>query len=412
MVQVEDIFRQGEVVATGEQLEFPRISNVGKNTRIWQMYMRLVDPKDGSVIPWDASYLETPDMELELEAEYWSEYGVQGKKNTVSARTRVAAGKNAGKKNAINRVCSALVKINALYKHKIDRGYSANPISSIRSTPFLQAAHKYTPDTEIKFPVYAQPKLDGARAGIMRDAIYSRAQIQYTGIDEIRAVARAVFDAYPEMVLDGEMYIHGLSLQQVISQLRNPEKQSGIEFHIFDVFDLSRPDLPFSERLRIKDALFNKFLRKSPAFRNVETVELHSREDIEKYYKNKLDEGYEGIMLRSADGVYEFSHSREKRSKHLLKYKPTFTSEFEIVDFTAGEHGKEKGALIWVLKNADGKVFTSAPKGVNYKERYALYKQFQKNFPHAGKMGTVEYCALSDDGVPLRAKFVVVRDYE
>jgi ATP-dependent DNA ligase len=61
------------------------------------------------------------------------------------------------------------------------------------------------------------------------------------------------------------------------------------------------------------------------------------------------------------------------RSKHLLKYKPLFDEEFEIVDYKSGDKGKEIGAIIFVLKTKDDKTFNAVPN-MPYEERYSLYK--------------------------------------
>lgn len=62
----------------------------------------------------------------------------------------------------------------------------------------------------------------------------------------------------------------------------------------------------------------------------------------------------------------------------MLKYKPLFDDEFEIVGYKSGEKGKEIDAIIFILKTTDDKLFNAVPN-MPYEERYNLFKQAAKN---------------------------------
>lgn len=94
--------------------------------------------------------------------------------------------------------------------------------------------------------------------------------------------------------------------------------------------------------------------------------------------------------------------------------KKKMTDEFEVVNYTEGSRGKDKGAIIWVAKTKDGAFFNVTPKNITYEERYALFAECKKHFKtkYLGRMLTVEYEDLSKTNVPQRAKAVGFRDYE
>jgi DNA ligase-1 len=113
-------------------------------------------------------------------------------------------------------------------------------------------------------------------------------------------------------------------------------------------------------------------------------------------------EGYEGIMLRNATGVY-----RGVRSKELQKYKEFQDDEYEVVDFRQGE-GQEEGCVLWVCRTPSGIPFSVRPRGTR-EDRAVLY---QKGADYVGQMLTVRFQELTDDGVPRFPVGIAFRDYE
>jgi hypothetical protein len=103
----------------------------------------------------------------------------------------------------------------------------------------------------------------------------------------------------------------------------------------------------------------------------------------------------------------------------MRKRKPRYSAEYEIIGWTEGTKGKDKNAIIWILKtkldrdkNLQPVVFTATPVNMNYKERYDIFNRMTHKIfdtEYKGKMMTVEYDDISNDGVPLRAKAKNIR---
>jgi DNA ligase-1 len=129
----------------------------------------------------------------------------------------------------------------------------------------------------------------------------------------------------------------------------------------------------------------------------------NSFDDIKKYHDECVEEGYEGIIIRNPNGVYEFGF----RSNDLIKYKEFIDSEFIIIDVVEAT-GRDAGTAVFVCVTEDGKVFNVKPKG----SKKLRTEYFTNKENYINKKLTVRYQGLSDDGIPRFPSGVVVRDYE
>ncbi len=135
----------------------------------------------------------------------------------------------------------------------------------------------------------------------------------------------------------------------------------------------------------------------------VETVEVNSEEEIQKYHDKWVQEGFEGIIIRNKDGKYKVKH----RSKDLQKYKEFKDEEFEIIGGHEGT-GSDAGTVVFEVKTQSGKTFSVRPRGT--KELRSAMLQDLKSL--IGKELTVRYQELSEDGIPIFPVGIEVRDYE
>jgi hypothetical protein len=105
------------------------------------------------------------------------------------------------------------------------------------------------------------------------------------------------------------------------------------------------------------------------------------------------------------------------RSRNLLKRKEVYDAEYEIVDFTQGKNGVEINAVIWICQTPNKKLFNVTPN-LPLKSRYKIFNEckaknndgFIKKYKN--RLLTIEYRALSSDGIPLHSKGITIRDFE
>ena len=123
----------------------------------------------------------------------------------------------------------------------------------------------------------------------------------------------------------------------------------------------------------------------------METLTANSPDQIKPLHDQFVAEGFEGIMLRAADGPYQVN----KRSKYLQKYKEFMDDEFRIVGFHEGS-GNEKGAVVWDCVTKDAQAFAVRPRGT-FEARKLLFQDAAANI---GKWLTVIFQEYSTDGIP------------
>jgi len=228
-------------------------------------------------------------------------------------------------------------------------------------------------------PFYVQPKLDGVRLLVSNKGCFSRTGKPVHGVDHL---ANGLKDGE---YLDGECYAPNKTFEEITSMFKmNPES---LEFHVFDYFDMNRPNLTFEERMKHV---------------TVDTFHVKKKSEIVGYHDMFVSQGHEGIMIRDAMSTYEIG----KRSNYLLKYKAFQTEEYPIVDVKEGT-GREKGTAIWICKTGE-QHFSVKPEGTLEKRREYLVEKEK----YIGKQLTVRFQNLTAIGVPRFPVGVVVRDYE
>tara|TARA_R110001606_G_scaffold140835_1_gene279820 strand:+ start:291 stop:1250 length:960 start_codon:yes stop_codon:yes gene_type:complete len=226
---------------------------------------------------------------------------------------------------------------------------------------------------------YVQPKLDGIRLLVSNKGCFSRTGKPVQGVEHL---ARGLKEGE---YLDGECYAPNKTFEEITSMFKMNPKE--LEFHVFDYFDLKRPDLTFEER---KDRV------------SVDTFLLKKKSDVQRYHDMFVRQGYEGIMIREASSTYEIG----KRSNYLLKYKAFQTEEYPIVDVKEGT-GREKGTAIWICQVGDHQ-FSVRPEGTLETRRQLLLDKDR----YIGKPLTVRFQNLTALGIPRFPVGVAVRDYE
>jgi len=258
---------------------------------------------------------------------------------------------------------------------------------------------------KIGFPAYVQRKYDGIRClSYMKNGeviLESRKGIQFQNFLKLKAELELLFQHMPpNFYFDGELYTDKLDFEVISGLIRlheNKVKQTDIElidkieYHIYDFFDANQPDLPYE----IREENLKKFLKENTKAnslcKEVETFIVNKLQDIKTYHDKFAQEGYEGIMIRDKNGIYE----PNKRSKYLQKFKEFMEEEFQIIGYHEGS-GDEKGAIIWDCRTKDGKTFAVRPKGT-FESRQKLFLEGDK---YIERNLTVIFQEYSSDGIP------------
>ena len=434
--------------------EFPVLTSIDKagRTRLWKISIYLTTPEFASrnwAQDWVFNPAETREIrdeyfdvsEIPLYAVVFATYGITGGKMSLPPPTIITEGPKGlvGKVNARNAFTQALIDARNKWLEKQSAGYftadsgnaanqsqssrpSATAATAATAAParesgggqyFAMSAEKYV---KIGFPCYSQPKLDGVRCLMTRPGSgpvlkLSREHKTWPGFAEFDTALAPAFDAHPGLYLDGEFYVHGLRLQEISGIARNAVKKRQLEYHVFDAFIGTEAGIsqPFSERLELLKSIFR--LVKSPIVIQVDTEYVTDQASLDKIYEEYLDFEYEGQMVRTPSGPYLTSKYREMRSRELLKRKIRVDAEFAIVRVECGKNGRAAGAFQAICVTPGGIEFAASTKDMTFEAAKELYREAVAHPDRfIGKMATIEFEVLSKTGVPLKPKFVQVRE--
>ncbi len=429
----------GELSEDRKTFSFPKIESInahGARTE-WRVIVKLFRDHAGKAaaavpkeafIEIDDKYFDNKPMPANIYGwiEVISKTGEKGKIRDVVG-TIVREGKNKGRSNETNVFCQTLR--DALSRHNKQLKKTALEQAKVGSTqrypPMLAKLKK-----DLKKPidytrrVFVQRKYNGVRTVATLDKgpadsefviTYGRRKLLYPGFayikQELLPVLKYYWEEGRELYLDGEIYKHGMALQDISGLARREDKPEDVhlDYVIYDCFVANEPKLTYGQRKALLDEIFENF----DHFRNTilaETWEVHSEDEVDGLYRQFLDEGFEGAMVR-IDEPYKYSYN-EYHSSILLKMKPTFDAEYRIIGWETGEKGKAAEAVMIICETKEGKVFNVTP-AMELPDRIALARKMAETddqgvtyFDRAYKntMLRVYYDEISKDGVPQRAR--------
>ena len=241
-----------------------------------------------------------------------------------------------------------------------------------------------------------QPKLNGIRAKWHPElkALITRNGNPVLSCNHIIEQLKTLPDG---IGYDGELYLEGIPFQELNGAIRR-QKQQFTDCQ-FIMFDIETPGT-FKERAsQMADILGANKLT------HIKRVQTGPQVGIEAQFYRFLTEGYEGIILRERDSLYV-----DGRKGQILKYKPVFDMEATLVGLepTASKHAATFGALLLQIPGST-RVFTCS--GLSDKDRAAIHKAWTTKWRDQATLVpiTVEYGALSTDGVPIFPRFKSIR---
>lgn len=243
------------------------------------------------------------------------------------------------------------------------------------------------------FPAYVQPKHNGIRCLTDGIAAWTR-----EGNEHAPHIQRLmVASQFPPSGWwhDGELVLprHEFSFQQTQSAVAAENENSHrLEYVTFDAFNpTTLLGQIFSSRKENVSSI------------NCETHRVTSMEEVENWYKDFLERGYEGLIFRQ-DVPYKLGSA----GRRLMKYKPKEDAEFRCIGIVENT-GKAAGTPTFRLLRPDvdytagtpadkKNSFGATPKG-DYDKKRELWERY-KDGSCIGKWYRVEFADRYDSGVP------------
>lgn len=181
--------------------------------------------------------------------------------------------------------------------------------------------------TKIQYPVYASPKLDGIRCSIVDGKALSRTLKPIPNKHIFSQLSTTELNG-----LDGELIIGSPTSKtcynESVSGVMRHEGEPAYTYYVFDCHDVSGSFTKRFRELLTSQGEWTKF----PQICLLEQNLLHNEAEMLAYEAAKVEEGYEGIILRSPEAPYKFGRSTVKEG-YLLKVKRFEDSEAKIIGF-------------------------------------------------------------------------------
>jgi DNA ligase-1 len=195
-------------------------------------------------------------------------------------------------------------------------------------------AGKLTDIDSLVFPVYCTEKLDGIRCLKVDGKVLSR-KFKEIPNHHIRKMLSVLPDG-----VDGELILMDgnkpAQFNKVSSAVMSEDGKPDIIYFVFD-FVSENLDKPYVDRMKDME----KVLKNFKFCKLVIPTKASNREELDEIEERFVNEGYEGVMIRSGNGPYKLGRSTE-REGYLLKLKRFEDSEATVTGFEEKMHNENE----------------------------------------------------------------------
>lgn len=323
-----------------------------------------------------------------------------------TTRDVIKYGKNVGRSNETARDEQARLEATSRWERRKKKGYVEDKKKAmagevdrdvIKGGIFPMLAHKYAKSSKkIKWPAYAQPKLDGHRCIVIarkgKVTLWSRKR---KSIESVPHIVKAFQDDadYRDFIVDGELYNHDYrdnfeDLSSFITQQKPAPGHEVVQYHAYDMPSASGG---FRKRHSDLSDLMRRCYRKDSPLRLVETMKVFDDNGLTCAFEYFLLKGYEGAMVRNAEGEYK----QKGKSYNLQKVKKFVDDEFKVIGVKEGR-GKLAGHAIFICRIRKDDTFDAKMKGPISE----LRKYWDDPDLAIGRLITVQYQGFTKKGFP------------
>lgn len=207
-----------------------------------------------------------------------------------------------------------------------------------------------------------------------------------------------LFEEHPDLILDGELYIHGKPLQYLQGLAKTKYYDTNVHaklhFYVFDVV----ADVSFAERLKIikhVSAVLSELAALSGNFAIIDYVRFVGHTEVKGYdsvmllHNEAINNGYEGLVLRDPKSDYGYG----TRDWRMIKVKVFQDDEFVIVGMSEGRREED---MVFRLSTKNGQVFEAKPVGARM-----LREHYSRNAEaYIGKYACIKFFGYTEAGIP------------
>ena len=347
-----------------------------------------------------------------------TQYGLLGTDSPQVTHDIITTGKNVGKSNVTTPYQQACSEAQSRWEKKLNSGDVMSPegaqsgeVDAIVEGGVLPmlAQTMEKAGKKLVYPLFVDFKYDGIRCiAIVKDGsatLWSRTRKLITSCPHI---VKELADKFQEGIYDGELYNHEYknNFEHIVHLARQTTPApdcTDIQYHIYDWVT---PD-PFELR---KQKLHLAHVEASEScYEGVEylwlakSVKCDDEAAVAAEYARAKADGYEGVMLRNAQGLYV-----HKRSNDLVKMKEMQDAEFRIIAAQEGRGRLQGHVGSFLCETLTGDTFSCKLMG----ETGYLKTLWENEELWKGKQLTVQFQENTSYGIPRFPVGKCIRDYE
>lgn len=222
------------------------------------------------------------------------------------------------------------------------------------------------------------------------------------------------FKKYPNVILDGELFVRGKSLQQISGAARmekNAYDCEWLQYWVYDCYHMDKPEMIASDRqLFLVETLNHKngiFVYSDTDMDDLTDPVRILHQDVYagwdtfmELHDKYVNEGFEGAVIKDPNKPYKPG----SRGNQLIKIKKYKSEDFKVIDYELGLRGSEDMTFICELE--DGRTFKAMPVG-----NREVKEEYVENFDskYRGHKAECTFFNYSDDNIPTQPKLRIFR---
>lgn len=223
----------------------------------------------------------------------------------------------------------------------------------------------------------------------------------------------AFFKENPTIILDGELFVRGKTLQQLSGAARmekNAYDCDWLQYWVYDCYNSADIDMIASERYKFLEDKFAE-AHNFPIYRSSEDeseapIRLLGHEyvsgwdNMKKLHDEWVSAGFEGAVITDPSKAYKVG----SRCNNLIKIKQYKSEDFKVIGCKLGLRGSED--MTFTCELEDGRTFEAMPVG-NREIKAEYVENFEAKYK--GHKAECTFFNYSDDGIPTQPKLRIFR---
>lgn len=221
------------------------------------------------------------------------------------------------------------------------------------------------------------------------------------------------FKKNPSIILDGELFVRGKTLQQLSGAARmekNAYDCDWLQYWVYDCYNSSNIDMIASDRYKFLVEefanIYNFPIYKSGEDESKAPIRLLGHEyvsgwdNMKKLHDEWVAAGFEGAVITDQTKPYKVG----SRCNNLIKIKQYKSEDFKVIGYKLGLRGSED--MTFTCELEDGRTFEAMPVGDR-----ATKAEYVENFEskYKGHKAECTFFNYSDDNIPTQPKLRIFR---